>query len=220
MKTGNDIVIAASHHIGEKYVLGALAPKDHPDYHGSWDCAEFTAYINYQLTGSLAGCRNMDAYTGYYKADADKGLMTKIPVSAAASIPGAMLLRFPLPGTTGHIAFSDGSGGTVEAHSTKRGVIRSVVSGRVWHVGLLLHGVDYSILAPVQVVAPKIVYKLQNPYMTGPVVEQIQRALNLPADGVFGPDTHAAVVGFQKKNGLLVDGMVGKDTLAELQIKI
>ena len=35
-------------------------------------------------------------------------------------------------------------------------------------------------------------------------------------DGIFGPKTHAAVIAFQKANGLLVDGIVGKNTRAKL----
>lgn len=33
-----------------------------------------------------------------------------------------------------------------------------------------------------------------------------------PIDGIFGPLTHAAVVAYQKKKGLAVDGIVGKQT--------
>ncbi|MDN5276885.1 MAG: peptidoglycan DL-endopeptidase LytE [Clostridiales bacterium] len=36
------------------------------------------------------------------------------------------------------------------------------------------------------------------------------------ADGIFGPTTYAAVVAFQKKNGLVADGIVGPKTLAVL----
>ena len=50
----------------------------------------------------------------------------------------------------------------------------------------------------------------------GPKVREIQRKLNIAADGDFGPATHAAVVAFQKSKGLVPDGVVGPKTLKAL----
>lgn len=50
----------------------------------------------------------------------------------------------------------------------------------------------------------------------GEVVKQIQKALHLVADGIFGINTEEAVRLFQKENGLKVDGIVGPATLAKL----
>lgn len=50
----------------------------------------------------------------------------------------------------------------------------------------------------------------------GEVVKQIQKALKLVADGIFGVITEEAVKAFQAKNGLTVDGIVGPATLAKL----
>jgi hypothetical protein len=50
----------------------------------------------------------------------------------------------------------------------------------------------------------------------GASVAAIQRALGLPADGVYGPRTRAAVRRFQRRHGLTVDGVAGPQTLAEL----
>ena len=46
----------------------------------------------------------------------------------------------------------------------------------------------------------------------GPAVRGIQRALGVPADGVFGPQTERAVRRFQRRKGLVADGVVGPQT--------
>ena len=52
----------------------------------------------------------------------------------------------------------------------------------------------------------------------GDDVKQIQIALGLKADGIFGKKTESAVIKFQKENGLFPDGVVGKNTLCALNI--
>lgn len=50
----------------------------------------------------------------------------------------------------------------------------------------------------------------------GEVVKQIQKALHLYADGIYGVLTEEKVKEFQAENGLKVDGVVGPATLAKL----
>src|SRR4051794_10619949 len=50
----------------------------------------------------------------------------------------------------------------------------------------------------------------------GPQVAAVQRALGIPADGVFGPQTKRAVKRFQAAHGLEVDGIVGPITRGAL----
>lgn len=50
----------------------------------------------------------------------------------------------------------------------------------------------------------------------GEMVRQIQKALNLLADGIYGEVTAEAVRAFQTENGLKADGIVGPATLAKL----
>ena len=52
----------------------------------------------------------------------------------------------------------------------------------------------------------------------GPEVTQVQRALGIPATGVFDRRTDASVRGFQRRHGLLVDGIVGPQTRGALGI--
>ncbi|MFB3081786.1 MAG: peptidoglycan-binding protein [Nitrosomonadaceae bacterium] len=51
----------------------------------------------------------------------------------------------------------------------------------------------------------------------GQEVKELQQALGIAADGIFGAGTRAAVEAYQKKKGLLVDGMVGRQTLAAIR---
>jgi len=51
---------------------------------------------------------------------------------------------------------------------------------------------------------------------SGSSVSAIQRALGVAADGVYGPQTRAAVRRFQRREGLAVDGVAGPATLAAL----
>ena len=48
----------------------------------------------------------------------------------------------------------------------------------------------------------------------GAEVEQLQKKLNLAADGIFGAITEEAVKDFQKSKGLPSDGVVGAKTWA------
>lgn len=50
----------------------------------------------------------------------------------------------------------------------------------------------------------------------GPSVVTLQDALNVTADGIFGPRTRAAVIAFQKSRDLLPDGVVSRMTWAAL----
>lgn len=234
MKSGQDLLSLARTRLGEKYVLGALAPKDDRDWHGPWDCAEIISWDIFQVAGILYGCNSdkanparADAGTIYWARDArDKGRI--ISVSQAAGTPGATVLRLAAGAQYGHIVFSDGKGGTIEAADSRRGVIASTLHNRRWTLGILVPGIAYDPAAPLAVTPPAgTIYRLAAPMMRGEAVFKIQCRLNhlgyLPAgqtDWIYGGRTAAAVREFQGEHGLVADGEAGTLTQQALEVKL
>ena len=50
------------------------------------------------------------------------------------------------------------------------------------------------------------------------LIKEVQKALNIGADGIFGSGTEIAVKTWQTKNGLTADGIVGPATMAKMGI--
>lgn len=66
------------------------------------------------------------------------------------------------------------------------------------------------------------VVKMFKPFQIGAKgssVQKIQEALNIDADGSFGPGTDAAVKAFQKKEGMPVTGIVDEETYRRILMK-
>lgn len=228
MTSGQEVYNLGTHHVGEKYHFGALVPKDDKDYKGPWDCAEFASWIIYQLTGRLYGCANnngdpsgADAWSGFWVRDAEK-IGKKISVEEAAKIPGAIVLRKSGNDIIGHVVISNGFGGTVEAHSTKVGVITSSLANRRWDFAVLVPWVEYKQLDPGTPPVPKPVkiYRWTKPIMQGEKIKEIQRALGIVADGLYGHKTFNAVRAFQRNENLVADGEVGPSTATRLGVLI
>lgn len=120
MPTGKDLLKLAETRIGQKY-LNALVPKDNPNWQGPLDCAEFASWVVFQKAGKLYGCTDnngnpatTEAYSGAWARDAANGTLTQTGKATACTAPGVILIRKPpMPGKMGHIAISDGEGGTV-----------------------------------------------------------------------------------------------------------
>jgi len=232
MATARRLLQIARAHVGERYEFGAKVPKGNPEWHGPWDCAEFTSWCVYQATQKLFGCRpknghpdQVDAYTGWWAEDARK-VGNEIAVSVAAATPGAFLLRVPEAGVNGHVVICAGDGKTVEAHSTKRGVIEGSVEGRRWTTGVLVPGITVSEPeAPEPPKRPGFVLRVKTPRMKGEIVREVQRRLTKlgyspgPIDGIYGGQTAAAVQAFQMAKRMLVDGEVGSATAKALKIE-
>jgi hypothetical protein len=232
MATGNDLIKLANRHVGERYILGAFAPKDNTHWKGPWDCAEFASWLTFQTTGLLLGCTNnaenparADAFSGAWARDAVAG--RTISIGQAKATPGAVLIRKPPPKGIGHVAVSQGDGTTVEAHSAKLGVTHLAVDGRRWDLAMLLPLIEYPDQLNDAIFSPPndLVLRLTFPPMHGALVRTLQKALKSrqidpgEIDGVFGPHTEAAVRAFQLEAGLVPDGEAGRLTLRKLGLK-
>lgn len=64
-----------------------------------------------------------------------------------------------------------------------------------------------------QILAKRI---LRPNHAGGPVVRYLQYRIGVGVDGIFGPQTDAAVKKFQRQNGLLADAIVGPNTWQKL----
>lgn len=231
-QTGAGLLKRAREHIGEEY-RNVQVPKDDPNWKGPWDCAEFMSWLVFQEAGILYGCEDdqaqpskADAYTGDWKKDVER-LGIRVSVEQAAATVGGIVLRYPPgPGKMGHIALCDGKGGTVEAKGQRYGVVADTVQGRGWDSGVLVPGIAYDSGPPIKVIPPAVVYALNAPNMSKGIVAKIQEALTARGfdpgvvDGEFGFNTQTAVLAFQEAEGLVVDGAVGPETAAALNVSL
>jgi hypothetical protein len=151
MKTGADLLKEAEKRLGDEYELGADVPLEQgDDYHGETDCAEMATEVVQEVTGRIYGALNPrsdnpDPWTGAWYADMMAGNVIQVTVGRAIRTPGALLLRRSKGG--GHIAFSDGKGGTVEAMGEQWGVVRGKANGRGFQWGILVPGICYEEVA-------------------------------------------------------------------------
>lgn len=241
--TGSELVELARTQIGKRYVLGANVDLTSPDP-PVFDCAEFASWLAYQATNRLVGCTNNGAavahaepYSGGWASDIQRSVVPAVGLDEAMTIAGAVLVRAPKGGRIGHVAISDGDGGTVEAHSTKLGVIAGKARGRAWTHAGLIRGVDYA--KPDPIAAPLVEPAVLRIGARGADVVELQRALKRrfdvlsasgfgrldgldpgPDDGDFGPLTQGALIAWQTVFGLVVDGELvgGGETARSLRI--
>ena len=94
-------------------------------------------------------------------------------------------------------------------------------------VGSLVPGVQYVLNEqPVEIETPSKVLRLTSPMTQGPLVRAVQEALTQQGyhpgtiDGVYGPQTVAAVEIFQRDQGLVPDGEVSEFTFQALGISL
>lgn len=168
--------------------------------------------------------------TNYTDQTANTLLANSMPKGDIATIPeqpGICVWR------KGHIGIYIGEGHVIESGGTNIGVVVSEIktpaTNKAWTNWGMLADADYS-QVPAPVVSPDSpscwlgrVFKLTDPYMRDDDIAQLQKALKIVGfspgkiDGVFGPLTQKAVMEFQKKAGLVADGVVGEKTTAALK---
>jgi N-acetylmuramoyl-L-alanine amidase len=226
MSTGKDLINIANQHIGEKYIFGSKVPYTNLNYTGPWDCAEFISWCVYKSTNLLIGVKKGEAYTGFWADDA-KTMCKEITIEEASITPGAILLRIPHGSIIGHIVFSDGKNQTIEAMSTKKGVTKGTISGRTWHKALLINGVNYT--KNIETITkthkePKYNFFISTPLTKDPIIlkaKQVLLSLGInPGDlnDSYDQNMQIAIHNYQLMKGLIVDGIMGKQTLKSLKV--
>jgi len=233
MATGAQLVALAMTRLKEKYV-NVLVPKDNPNWHGPWDCAEFASWVVFQKMGKLYGCVNnngdpasTEAYSGSWVRDAKDGTLLPSTEDEAVSTPGVILIRKPpAAGKMGHVAISDGRGLTVEAAGEKIGVAQGKVRGRLWHYVVKVPGVTYSSTNfTTPAIELPLLLALEAPPVVSPLVRKVQSALKAAGfspgaiNGEYGLHTLAAVGAFQTSKKLVSDGIVGPKTAKLLGVE-
>lgn len=214
------------------YKLGAKIGKKWIG-HVVYDCSGLTSKLAKLLGLTFHhGSNSSWNYDCAYKGKKEKGM--KIPVGA-----------WMYTGTAnkhGHIGIVVDDEWVVEAQGTTSGVTKTRISASKWTYWGLAKGMEFDFIPgrdskePVKPIADKepakpATDKTETPtvinYPTlrrgskGDLVAQLQTFLSkdgssLAIDGIFGPGTQSAVRSFQKRHGLVVDGIVGPKTWAEL----
>ena len=216
-------------------------PKKYSDYkmgaeygkkwigHKVWDCSGLTMERAKKLGLSYHhGSNSSWKYDCEYKGKKTAGL--KIPVGA--------WMYTGTENSHGHIGIVVDDEWVVEAQGTKAGVTRTRITNSKWTYWGLGKGLEFDFIPgqeskPAEPVKEQTQTATDKPAPTqiyyptlrrgarGENVVQLQRLLsmdgsNLEIDGIFGPGTQSAVRAFQKRHGLVVDGIVGPKTWAEL----
>lgn len=136
-----------------------------------------------------------------------------------AILPGTAVFKIE-KGRRTHIGLYVGAGKVIEARGTQSGVIESDLDW--WDEWGTLKAVDYSGVEPEVVLLDVPALRkgdkgLTVAYLQGMLIEDGYDVGDKGADGVFGAATQEAVKAFQRVNGLTVDGIAGKLTMAVLR---
>ena len=147
------------------------------------------------------------------------------PIKSGMKIPvGALIFTGNAIGQHNHVGVLTSETCVTEAKGTIAGVVHTSISNKKWTYWGLIKGVDYDFIPGEDAkLTPKPVKKhtTLRRGAKGDEVIELQTKLHLDGssleiDGIFGIGTLSAVKSFQRRHGLVVDGVVGPKTWAEL----
>lgn len=190
--------------------------------HYVWDCSGLTSDC-----GKKLGLSYHHGSNSSYRSDCEcKGKLTKNMV-----LPVGAWVYTGTDSNKPHIGIYTGNGMVTEAAGTVQGVIQTKLHGGKWKYWGLGKGIEFEFL-PYETIpviskptnskpSATVKYPTVKRGSKGELVTQLQDLLSkdgykLAIDGIFGSGTQSCVRAFQKKHGLVVDGIVGPKTWAEL----
>lgn len=192
--------------------------------HQVWDCSGLTYDCGKKLGLKFYHGSN----SSWNKDCAEKGKLTK-----DTDLPIGAWVYTGTDAKKPHIGVYTGDGMVTEAAGTIQGVIQTKLHGGKWKYWGLGKGIKFDFIPGKEAAKPEKPAKeettgyVASKYPTirrgakGEIVVQLQDLLskagyNLAIDGIFGPGTQSCVRAYQKKHGLVVDGIVGPKTWGEL----
>lgn len=182
------------------------------------DCRAFTRkmleYVGIKLSGGGATSQ-WDSKTNW----AEKGTIDTMPKDKVC-------ITFKYAASINkmdHTLIYDGNGNYIHCSGEVKKQKITEYKATHWAIpkGLYTEEKEPVSTTPTTPTTSKITYPTVREGDRGEVVTQLQMFLSslgstLKVDGIFGPGTRSAVCAFQRKNGLTVDGIVGKQTWAKL----
>ena len=190
--------------------------------HRVWDCSGLTSDCGKKLGLKFYHGSN----SSWNKDCSKKGKLIK-----GMELPVGAWVYTGTDSDKPHIGVYTGNGMVTEAASTTQGVVQTKLHGGKWKYWGLGKGITFDFIPgetkpsasetkPVEKPAV-ITYPTLRRGAKGDLVAQLQDLLSkdgssLVVDGIFGSGTQSAVRAFQKRHGLVVDGIVGPKTWSEL----
>lgn len=185
------------------------------------DCTKWIGNLTADCSGLLVGAQRSinpkfgDMSSGSWIQQCTK---TSTTMSSIPNEPGIILWK------NGHVGVYISDNTVIESRGTDYGVVVSPISSQKWAKWGYSKHIDYGKLQDKPAAGWHVdrVLKLTPTMMRGDDVKELQTRLQTAGcnpgkiDGVFGKNTEAAVTMYQSRNGLTVDGKVGKNTITKL----
>ena len=179
--------------------------------------------IGADCSGAFYKVSGFDAtVAGYYSRCTKVGKIADIPANKPCVV---------INSTKTHIGFYCGNGYTIEMKSSADNVHKEKLNKARWCFYGIPDWIDYAEAAKkTETKRSAIPVSTYNKGSSGANVKKLQKRLKqlgykgkngkaLSIDGIYGSNTEYAVKQFQKKNKLVVDGIVGSITIKKLNEK-